>query len=286
MTITVVNWAGFKGAVSYSFDDSNSSQIQNYTTLKGLGVPFTFFMWTGKTEASNSIWMTALNDGHEIANHTQSHSSNGTGQDVDAATTFIMSKFGVTAWSMAAPNGAAVYTGLASSRFLINRGVSDKVIAANDSTDPFTLPTYIPPTGASASAFNGEVDSARTAGGWRTMCIHGFSGGSDGAYQPVPLDQFVMSVQHTKTLGDMWVGTITDVGAYWRGQKAFSSATMMMSGTDRTWTWTLPAHFPPGKYLRVTVAGGTLKQGGAALPWDGHGYYEIALDAHSVTLSP
>lgn len=53
----------------------------------------------------------------------------------------------------------------------------------------------------------------------------------------------------------------------------------------RTWTWTLPDHFPPGKYLRVTVPGGTLKQGGSELVWDGHGYYEIALDAGSVTLS-
>jgi hypothetical protein len=58
------------------------------------------------------------------------------------------------------------------------------------------------------------------------------------------------------------------------------------SGSDTTWTWTLPAHFPPGRYLRVKVDGGTLKQGGGALTWDDHGYYEIALDAGSVTLSP
>jgi hypothetical protein len=29
-----------------------------------------------------------------------------------------------------------------------------------------------------------------------------------------------------------------------------------------------------------------LKQGGAALSWDPHGYYEVALDPGSVTLSP
>jgi hypothetical protein len=59
-----------------------------------------------------------------------------------------------------------------------------------------------------------------------------------------------------------------------------------MSGSDKTWTWKLPANFPPGKFLRVTVPGGTLKQNGATLPWDPHGYYEIALDAGSVTVSP
>ena len=58
------------------------------------------------------------------------------------------------------------------------------------------------------------------------------------------------------------------------------------SGTDKTWKWTLPANFPPGRYLRVTVSGGTVKQNGVELPWDGHGYYEIALDAGQVTVSP
>jgi hypothetical protein len=83
----------------------------------------------------------------------------------------------------------------------------------------------------------------------------------------------------------MWIGRVVDVGAYWLGQKAFSSATT--SGTtSKTWTWTKPSNFPPGKYLRVTVAGGTLTQSGQALAWNDHGFYEIALDAGSVTLGP
>lgn len=284
--IQVINWAGFKGAVTYSFDDNNSTQIQRYPDMQALGVPFTFFLWTGKSEATNAVWATAKADGHELANHTQSHQSNGSGQDIDAAQSFIMQRFSLTAYTMAAPNGAGVYTDLAKPRFMINRGVSNKIIAPNDNTDPFTLPTYIPPTGASASAFNSEVDSARTAGGWRTMCIHGFQGGNDGAYQPVPFDQWKASVEHAKELGDVWIGTMEDIGAYWLGQKAFTNAMKTTAGADQTWTWDLPDNFPPGKFLRVKVAGGTLKQGGAEIAWHGNGYYEIALDAGSVTLSP
>jgi hypothetical protein len=48
----------------------------------------------------------------------------------------------------------------------------------------------------------------------------------------------------------------------------------------------LPPNFPPGKYLRVTVDGGTLTQHGVSLPWVTHGYYEVALDAGSLTWSP
>ena len=274
--------------VSYSFDDSNSTQIQHYAEMNALGVRFTFYMWTGKTDASNSIWATAVKDGHEIGNHTKSHSSNGTTDDITAATDFIKQKYGVDAYTMAAPNGAPVYTNLAKPLFLINRGVGNGLIGAgtSDNSDAYTLPTYIPPTGASTSAFNQQVDDARSAGKWRTMCIHGFQGGNDGAYQPVPFDQFIASVQHAKSLGDVWIDSIANVGAYWQGQKAVAQATSTTSGSDKTFTWKLPAHFPPGRYLRVKVDGGTLKQNGQALTWDSHGYYEIALDALSATLSP
>lgn len=58
------------------------------------------------------------------------------------------------------------------------------------------------------------------------------------------------------------------------------------AGDATTWTWTLPDHFPGGHSLRVAVDGGTLTQGGEPLPWDGHGFYEIALDAETLTWTP
>ena len=109
---------------------------------------------------------------------------------------------------MAAPNGAAVYTSLApTAGMMINRGVADAIIQPNDNADRYTLPCYIPPTGATASAdFNPEVDAAESAGGWRVILVHGFTGGNDGAYQPVPLSEFLNGVSHAKSLGDMWIG--------------------------------------------------------------------------------
>jgi hypothetical protein len=62
--------------------------------------------------------------------------------------------------------------------------------------------------------------------------------------------------------------------------------TSTKAGNNQTWSWTLPANFPPGHYLRVKVDGGTLSQGGTALGWSSHGYYEVSLDAGSLTLSP
>ena len=285
--LTVLDWAGFKSAVSYTFDDANSSQIAHYAALQALGVPMTFYLITSKAEASNPIWAQAVSDGHELGNHTRSHAQTGTADEFDAATSFIEQRYAVTVWTGASPYGDASYPPLAATRFLANRGVSNaNSMAPNDSTDPFNLFCFIPDGGAVAAAFNAEIDAAHTAGRWKTVLVHGFTGGSDSAYQPVAIGEFTASVTHTKSLGDVWIDTVAHVAAYWRAQKQLSTVIPVTSGDTTTWTWALQAHFPPGRYLRVKVDGGTLTQGGSPLTWDGHGYYEVALDAGSVTLAP
>jgi len=286
--LTVLDWAGFHAAISYTFDDTNSSQIQHYSELQSLGVRMTFYLITGKRpEIDDPLWLRAVHDGHEIGSHSKSHQHAGTIADIDASNAAIRQKFGVDAWTMAAPYGDGSYIAIATQRYLINRGVANGEIGPNDETDPFNLHCYVPPTGAKASVFNAEVDAARSAGKWKTVLVHGFSGGTDGAYQPVSIDEFVASVNYAKSLNDVWIDTVASVGAYWRAQKMFAAITPSTSGNSKTWTWTLPPHFPPGKVLRVKVDGGTLTQpGGRTLAWDEHGYYEVALDAGSLTLSP
>ena len=117
--------------------------------------------------------------------------------------------------------------------------------------------------------------------------IHGFTDGSDGAYQPVATGEFIAGVNHAKSFGDVWIDSVVNVGAYWRAQKMLVAIQPTTAGNSKTWKWTLPPHFPPGKVLRVKVDGGTLTQpDGRTLAWDDHGYYEVALDAGSLTLSP
>jgi hypothetical protein len=47
----------------------------------------------------------------------------------------------------------------------------------------------------------------------------------------------------------------------------------------------VPTNFPPNSCLRVKTDGGVVKQKGATVPWDDHGYYEISFNAGEVTLA-
>jgi peptidoglycan/xylan/chitin deacetylase (PgdA/CDA1 family) len=286
--LKVLEWAGFKAAATYTFDDANTSQITNYDTLQALGVPFTFYLWTSRPGASDTIWKRAVADGHELGNHTQSHlqgSSPNIAADTDAGELFIQNNFNVATYTMAAPYGASQYIEIARTRYLLNRSIADSMILPSGGTDRLSLPTLIPPEGALASEFNRHIDAARTNGGWKIFLVHGFTGDA-GAYQPVALSEFTSAVEYTKSFGDVWICTVLDVGAYWCAQKLLRDTTPTTEGDSTTWRWVLPDHFPPRHRVRVTVTGGTLSQGGIPLTWDDHGYYEVSLDAGSFTLSP
>ncbi len=307
--LKVVNWAGFKAALSLNFDDSNSSQISNYSALEALGVHFTFFMIGNKVSTQLSSWKQAVADGHEMGNHTYDHTSTeptGTTaavqaaiqSDVDMGASTVLSDLGVKTYSFAEPNGDSWWITPAASVNFLSRGVADGLMMPGNETSPSWQNTYCflinnattanPPLTAAqeTSTFNSEIDGARSGGGWRVILVHGFTGGTDGAYEPIILSAYVASVTYAKGFPDLWIDTMLNVGAYWRGQNAFQAATPTTSGTTTTYAWTLPANFPPGKYLRVTVTGGHVSQNGQQLAWDTHGYYEISLDEGSLTVGP
>jgi len=302
--LTVLSWAGFKSAVTWTFDDSQPSQIQHYGELAAVGVPMTFYISTALSTESgyDQTWSKAVAAGDEIGNHTVHHCqatltgcSFGTalatpGDELDQATQYIAQHYPAQGdcWTAASPFGDTGYDSADSTRFLVNRGVGGGLIAPNDNTDRFNLPIYLAQQGDTAAVFNARIDAAHAAGSWLIVLIHTISPTSDVWYNPVDAGELTTSMGYGKSLGDVWTDSVVHVAAYWIAQKLLAAATPATDGSaqTQTWNWTLPDHFPPGRYLRVTVTGGTLSQGGTALAWDDHGYYEVALDAGSLTLSP
>jgi hypothetical protein len=302
--LKVLDWAGFKSAATYTFDDSLPSQISNYPQLQATGVRMTFFL-IGASDYDSPTWAQAAKDGHELGNHTEHHclangtvcgcvttgtectvrpSSGSIETEYDECTAHIKQTYGVgNVWTTAAPHGDSGYNPVAKTRFFLNRGVGPGQIAPNDKTDPYALRVYPVDTGDTASIFNSQIDSAHSAGKWLIFMFHSLGG--DGGYHPVEVSELTASVTHAQSLGDVWIDNMVNVGAYWSGQDAITNGITTQSGNDTVLTWSLPSHFPSGKFVRVTVTGGTLMQGGSVLPWNDAGYYEIAIDPGSLTIS-
>jgi len=295
--LKVLDWAGFNAAVTYTFDDSLESQISSYPQLQATGVRMTFYL-IGYGDHNSPIWAQAAQDGHEIGNHTQHHclangdlcGGNWAGSnelEYDQCTNHIKQQYGVeTVWTTAAPFGDPRYEAPASTRFLLNRGVWQGQIAPNDTTNPYDLPVHDPGAGESSSTLDSFIDLAHASNKWQIFMFHSLLPGQ--GYHPVAVADVTASIDHAKSMGDVWIDTMVNVGAYWLGQQAITNATSEeYSGQyfdETVVSWTLPAHFPTGKFVRLTVTGGTLEQNGHVLPWNEAGFYEVALDPGSLRI--
>jgi peptidoglycan/xylan/chitin deacetylase (PgdA/CDA1 family) len=300
--LRVLPWAGFQAALSYSFDDGQPSQIQHYDALQAMGVPMTFYVSTKENWQAgyDAAWSRAARDGHELGNHTVNHCyANGGGmngaacqgwlgadEEVAQCSTYIETRLGQNGvWTMAYPFGDAAWRPSAEKRFFLARGVRGGTVRASDTVDFFDLPVLNIAGGESEQQLRGDVDRTRAANAWGIFLVHTLLPTPDNWYAGVDIDALTGSMGHAKELGDIWVDTVANVGAYLAGHQALALATPHGS-LERTWNWTLPNFFPRGRALRVVVDGGTLTQLGKALTWDPHGYYEVALDAQTLTWSP
>jgi peptidoglycan/xylan/chitin deacetylase (PgdA/CDA1 family) len=289
-----VPWAGFKAAVTYSFDDTEPSQTEHWSELKATSVPLTFFANPSKNWQTgyDANWTAVAAAGSEIGNHTWSHchpdlsdcTPVGTQVDeIEQASTYIVSHFGAKAvYAFAAPFGDVGWNDYARPRFLLGRGVSSGLVPTAGPSDWYNLPCFPVTAGQTAADFNAAIDGARSQGSWNIFMYHSILPSSNNWFAGVDIADITASLARAKSFGDLWIDSITAVGAYAHAQQMFATLTP----SANTWTWTLPDHFPPGQVLRVTVDGGTLIQGGTALAWNSHGYYQVALDARTLTWKP
>jgi peptidoglycan/xylan/chitin deacetylase (PgdA/CDA1 family) len=315
--LRVLDWAGFQAAVSYTFDDAQPSQIDHYPALKAQRVRVTYYInptgnWypqPNDPSRFDAIWKDAVAQGSEIGNHTTHHCraaeltdndpstcKNGLGSagaEFDDTSDYIRTKFGQAAvWTAAYPFGDMDYRAAAAPRFLLARGVWPGMVAPGTASDALNLPIIgfpgdpSPPGGDPLSKFNTSVDKALGQRRWMIYLFHtllpttqNWGGGED-------IGVVTGNMAYAKSFGSVWIDSVVNIGAYWRGQQLLQAALPTTRDGVTTWTWTLPDHFPAGRKLRVVVDGGTLSQNGVPLPWDRRGYYEIALDAQSLSWAP
>lgn len=301
--LTILPWADFTAALTYTFDDSQESQVHHWPDLRDMQISATYFITSGNhgIPGYDAVWREALSLGNELGNHTAHHcnydltgciapgATTSIADEIDSCSSYLENSLGAPGvWTMAYPFGVATYAPDARSRFFLGRGVGDGLIAFGDASDAFNLPIKAAAGGESTSVLSAYIDDLRLQKKWMIFLFHTIRPDPQTAntYADVQIDSIKGSVAHAKSLPDVWIGSMASIGAYWLGARVVHAALPSMSGNTSTWRWTLPAHFPPGQVLRVTVDGGSLSQANKALPWDGHGYYEVSLDAGSLSWSP
>jgi peptidoglycan/xylan/chitin deacetylase (PgdA/CDA1 family) len=294
--LRVLDWAGFKAALSYTFDDSQPSQIDHYPELKAQRVRVTYYVnpvanWYPGYDAT---WKDAIAQGSEIGNHTTHHcraaeltdnDSNtcpaglgSAGAEFDDTGVYIRTRLGQPAvWTSAYPFGDTDYKPAAASRFLVTRGVWPGTVAPGTGSDAQNLPLAEFPGDAS------RFDAAAAQGRWMIYLFHTLLPTTQDWGGGVDIGAVTGNMAHAKSLGTVWVDSVVNIGAYWRGQQLLQAASAATSAGTTTWRWTLPANFPSGRTLRVVVNGGTLSQDGKPLTWDRRGYYEVSLDAQALS---
>jgi peptidoglycan/xylan/chitin deacetylase (PgdA/CDA1 family) len=294
--LRVLDWAGFKSALSYTFDDSQPSQIDHYPDLKAQRVRVTYYVnpvanWYPNYDAT---WKDAVAQGSEIGNHTTHHcraaeltgndpntcpaSLGSAGAEFDDTGVYIRTRLGQSAvWTSAYPFGDTDYKPAAASRFLVSRGVWPGMVAPGTGADAQNLPLAEFPADAS------RFDAAASQGRWMIYLFHTLLPTTQDWGGGVNIGAVTDNMAHAKALGTVWIDSVVNIGAYWRGQQLLQAATPTTSAGVTTWRWTLPANFPSGRTLRVVVNGGTLSQNGKPLTWDRRGYYEVSLDAQALS---
>ena len=300
----VLDWAGFKSAVTYTFDDAQPSQIEHYAELQATGAHFTFYITSGNSGAIGGFDATftqAVTDGHEMGNHTVHHchanlsgcstgSATSLDTELDDCNSYISTHFGA---------GAGLDGGQPVRRHRLRHPRPDALLPeprrrqrhwSRRSTTPTrsTCPATRRSPARPSTASTPRSTAAHTAG--PLADLPGSHDHADDRRTGTRRSTSPWSPAASRTrrsLGDVWIDTDGQRRRVLaRAEAAVATATPATASGAQTWTWTLPANFPPGKFVRVTVDGGTLSQNGTTVPWDGHGYYEIALDAGSLTVSP
>ncbi|HWU49800.1 MAG TPA: polysaccharide deacetylase family protein [Asticcacaulis sp.] len=303
--LKVLPWAGFHSAVSYTFDDSSPSQIENWPKIKAEHVRSTFYIVPNAQGESGyeATFKDIVALGNELGNHTWHHcraaqlggadlkgcpDGFSIDEELDKTSAYIKSLGQPDVWTMAYPFGDTGYIDAVKPRFLLARGVFPGLVGADDNTNPYILPIVAhagdpnPPGGDDVAVFNADLDRAQAEGKWLVFLFHTLLPTSSNWGAGENVAAVTGSMEYAKS-HDMWIDSVVNIGSYWIGERLVDNAAKTQSGDVTTWSWTLPPHFPAGRVLRVTVDGGELSQGGKALAWDPHGYYEVSLDAGSLS---
>ncbi len=229
---------GIRGAVSLTFDDARTSQVDvGLPILDAHGVKATFYVSPGPLESRLAAWKKAVADGHEIGNHSLRHPCTGNfpwarhkaleeytlaqmRQELIAANATIESTLGVQPATFAYPCGQKYvgrgtrlrsYVPLVAEMFLAGRGWLDEGTNDPGFCDPAQL-MGMELDGLNPAQAKALIDKALETGTWLVLCGHEIG---DGERQTVRRDTLAAICEYAQDPDNgIWIDTVESITRY------------------------------------------------------------------------
>lgn len=282
--ITTVPWDGHPGAVSFTFDDSEISQLNNLGEYfeKNQDIKVTFFMTGGMNAGNQSKYFPMAAKGHEIGNHSKSHGDlTANGANLKAEITdykyTLESKGDFEVVSFATPYcyyNDAVEAEIAKAH-IVNRNCQgatkykwdEEPVWERISSDCYQ---------GNTQQSKGNMSEAKQKNAWTVQLNHGVDGAGFG-YGITPSD--MISIMDEAKARGLWRAPMGRVAAYYRAHFVIDKATStnIDGGFKVTWTSPHPA-MPKSVPLRVKIEGAegkTVQQKGKEIKAEDDGSYVI-----------
>jgi len=253
-TIHVLPWNGAKGAVSFTFDDGDKSQLsQAIPELDKRKIRATFFLHIGAIDDFGP-WKQADAAGHEIGSHGVTHkhiTPADEERDVSLANTTLVDTFGHPIWSFAYPfcEAPASLQQWVGKFHIVARGGG----GSGKEPDWLNLPAFIATADKEIGPYQTAINEALGNGSWSVFMFHGIGWGTGGLTVKTATLAAVLDYVQGK---DLWVAPFGEVGAYARAQQIVEKAPAKTANNGTTWEWTVPAVFPKGVVLKIKVDSG------------------------------
>ncbi|MBR4784926.1 MAG: polysaccharide deacetylase family protein [Fibrobacter sp.] len=281
--ITTVPWNGHPGAVSFTFDDSEISQLNNLGDYfeKNQDIKVTFFMTGGMNAGNQSKYFPMAEKGHEIGNHSKTHSdltkSNNLKSEITDYKYDLEQRSKAEVVAFATPYcyyNDAVEAEIAKAH-IVNRNCqgatkykwNEEPIWERISSDCYQ---------GNTQQSKGNMSEAKQKNAWTVQLNHGVDGAGFG-YGITPSD--MISIMDEAKAQGLWRAPMGRVAAYYRAHFVIdkAAATDIEGGFKVTWKSPHSA-MPKSVPLRVNIEGAegkTVKQKGKEIQAEEDGSYVI-----------
>ena len=281
--ITTVPWDGHPGAVSFTFDDCEISQLNNLGEYfeKNQDIKVTFFLTGGMNAGNQSKYFPMAEKGHEIGNHSKTHAdltnSNNLKGEITDYKYDLEQRSGAEVVAFATPYcyyNDAVEAEIAKAH-IVNRNCQgatkykwdEEPVWERISSDCYQ---------GNTQQSKGNMSEAKQKNAWTVQLNHGVDGAGFG-YGITPSD--MISIMDEAKAQGLWRAPMGRVAAYYRAHFVIDKATStnIDGGFKVTWTSPHPA-MPKSVPLRVKIEGAdgkTVKQKGKEIQAESDGSYVI-----------